>query len=65
MYTLKECNLVRLRGSLNWCCVLILPQDRWTPLHLAAREGNLSVVETLLEHNAAVSPVNSVSIIVY
>ena len=59
------CSSLCLRGLMNWCCVLILPQDGQTPLHLAAVQGNLSVVEILLEHMAAVSPVDRVSINVY
>ena len=42
---------------------LYLSQDDWTPLHHAAN-GSLSAVETLLEHNASVSAVTHVSVIV-
>ncbi len=33
--------------------------DRWTPLHFAARDQSLEIVKILLDHDAAVDPVDS------
>ena len=38
-------------------------QDLWTPLHLAAQDGNDSIVEILIKCGADVNAVNKVSIL--
>ena len=36
-------------------------QYQWTPLHVAAREGHISIVKLLLEEGANVNVMNNVS----
>ena len=41
-------------------CVLLF-QDQWTPLHIAANEGHLAVVKLLTSHKADVNSLNKVA----
>ena len=38
-------------------------KDQWTPLHIAAEYGNVSLVESLIKYGADVNAVNKVSIL--
>ena len=52
-------SLNRVEGfNIIYFCLLI--QNKCTPLHIAARDGNEELVEILLEHGASVTALSKV-----